>query len=106
MKYTFLIFLISLTACAHDNYQKLSMSSEQKKLDLRSCGKYATDTYFDKQNTNLILVSGIAGGAIGGVIGGAAIGSGLATSDNSKISDINKNIDSCMYSKGYTGNSL
>lgn len=105
MKYIFMVVLLVLSACAHDVYSVTPNSSGSKDKmagDLKECKHEAVDKYFAAK-TPINPVGLIASGILGGAVGGAAFGAAMSTEQPKN--DIDREVETCMYQKGYMGTS-
>lgn len=73
--------------------------------DLRDCKHEAVDKYFaNKPSPNPVGL--VVGGALAGAIGGAILGASTVSGESkSSEVDINKEIEDCMFDRGYEGTS-
>lgn len=113
MKYSILILVLFLAACAYPGAEKYSGASDQEvmKKDLRDCQHEAIKKYNDSElpMTGEQVAGTIVGGAAGGMIGGVILGAALGTDDvdsrhTMKLSEIDNYVDKCMKAKGYALN--
>jgi hypothetical protein len=117
MKKAFIIILLILSGCAHDNYAVIPDSEgspEKMSHDLYKCKIEAIHKYQDSQppvSTGQVA-GAAAAGVLGGFIGGAIFGAGMSASgstpaDNGAIKrkDIHLDTEKCMRDKGYLGTS-
>lgn len=108
MKYSILLALFILPACAHNDY---APTGNIMKDDLRKCQHDAIKKYNDSKTPMTsgqiagAVIGGVGGGAIGGAILGSALGSSADDNHTMKLQEIDPYVDNCMHDKGYTGHS-
>lgn len=95
--------VLLLAGCAHNDYRVIEGgpgSATQMGADLKVCQREAEERYAKATNTP----AKVLGIAIGGAIGGAVASTDAPNLDASPFR-INRNIESCMRTKGYEGHS-
>ena len=105
----YLIILLMLSGCAHDNYEVVPGSDgsrDKMHSDLVSCRWESSHNYNAAHPMgNEQVIGMVAGGALGGALGGAAFGA-ASTGDediDKKWRTIDDGIEKCMLRKGYKG---